>query len=137
MPDKELYNMEHIAVRWLILTVSILVTGSLFDGIQVASVGSAITAAAILGILNTFIRPVLLLLTLPVTLLSLGLFAFVINAFLLQITASLVKGFDVAGFWTAFLASLVIALIHVALTGFRFQNGRIVVVDMRRRGPWD
>lgn len=129
--------MEYIAVRWLILTVSILVTGMLFDGIRVASVGTAIAAAAILGILNTFIRPVLLMLTLPVTFLTLGIFAFVINAFLLQMTASLVRGFDVAGFGTAFLASLVISLIHVALTGFRFENGRIIVVDMRRRGPWD
>ncbi|MCW7753570.1 phage holin family protein [Desulfobotulus sp. H1] len=129
--------MEHIAVRWLILTVSILVAGMLFQGIEIASVGTAIAAAAILGVLNAFIRPVLLLLTLPVTLLSLGLFAFVINAFLLQISAALVSGFEVSGFWTAFWASLVMAVINVALTGFRFENGRIIVVDTRRRGPWD
>ncbi|TYT73837.1 phage holin family protein [Desulfobotulus mexicanus] len=129
--------MEHIAVRWLILTVSILVAGMLFQGIEVASVGTAIAAAAILGILNAFIRPLLLLLTLPVTLLSLGFFAFVINAFLLQITAALVRGFDVSGFWTAFFASLVISLINVALTGFRFEDGRIIVVNTQRRGPWD
>lgn len=128
--------MENIAIRWLILTLSILLAAFLLDGVRVETFGSAITAAAMLGILNTFIRPFLLLLTLPVTLVSLGLFAFVINAFLLQMTAAMVRGFDVSGFWTALIASLVISLVNVALTGLRFENGRIAV-DIRWRGPWD
>ncbi|MFX7052616.1 phage holin family protein, partial [Acinetobacter baumannii] len=76
------------------------------DGIEVRGFGSAMIAAAVLAIINTLIRPILVLLTLPVTLLTLGLFIFVINALLFLFVSNLLSGFVVSGFWTALLGSL-------------------------------
>ena len=130
--------MERILAKWLVQAASILFAAFMFDGITVDGIGGALGAAAILGILNTFFRPFLLLFTLPVTIFSLGLFALVINAFLLKLTASMLGGFHVAGFGSAFFGSVVISLVNVALSGFRIQNGKVEFIDMRqdRDGRW-
>lgn len=120
-------RFSDIAIRWLILTVAILVTSALFDSIEVANVAAAITAAAILGLLNAFIRPLLIILTLPINIFTLGFFILVINALLLQLTGSFVKGFHVAGFWSAMFASIVISIISLILSCFRMKNGQIIV----------
>ncbi len=90
--------MNGFVFRWIILTVAILVTSYLMDGIHVSGFFSAFFAAAILGILNAFFRPILLVLTLPINILSLGLFTFVLNAVLLMIVSGVIPGFDVYGF---------------------------------------
>jgi len=87
--------MKGIFLRWLILTVAIIVTSYLSGGIHVSGFFSAFFAAAILGILNAFFRPLLLLLTLPLNVLTLGLFTFVINAVMLMMASGVIPGFEV------------------------------------------
>ncbi|MCX5862006.1 MAG: phage holin family protein [Deltaproteobacteria bacterium] len=105
-------------VSWLISTVAILVAAYLIPGIKVDSVGAALVGAAILGVLNALVRPVFVILTLPVTILTLGLFLFVINALLFLLAGSMVSGFQVRSFGSAFLGSLVVSVVtylaHVA-----------------------
>ena len=85
--------MKGILIRWLILTVAILSAAYLLDGMEVQGFTSAFFAAAVLGILNAVLRPVLIILTLPLNILSLGLFTFVINAFLLKMASGVIPGF--------------------------------------------
>ena len=95
-----------LIVRWLLLAAALLLVANLYGGVAVASFGSAMIAALVLGLLNTLVRPLLVLLTLPVTLLTLGLFLFVINALMFWAAASVLDGFAVTGFWAALLGSL-------------------------------
>jgi len=104
-------SMIRITIKWFALTASIMVTSYLIDGISVDGISSALLAAAVLGILNVFLRPIALILTLPVNILSLGLFTFVINAFMLIITSRLIPGFNVNGFWAAITGSLLISIV--------------------------
>ena len=95
-----------ILVRWLLLSAALLLVAQLYSGVSVASFGSAMVAALVLGLFNTLVRPLLVLLTLPVTLLTLGLFLFVINALMFWAAASVLQGFNVAGFSAALIGSL-------------------------------
>ncbi len=99
-----------IIVRWLLLAAALLLVAHLCPGVTVSNFRSALVAAFVLGLLNTLLRPVLVLLTLPVTVLTLGLFLFVINALLFYFAASLLDGFQVAGFGAALVGSLVYSL---------------------------
>jgi len=100
-----------LLTRWLVITVAILVASSVLSGIRVDSLETAVIAAAILGIFNVFLRPVLLVLTLPLTILTLGIFTFVLNAMMLLLVAYFVPGFDVDGFSWAFLGALIISIV--------------------------
>ena len=95
-----------ILVRWLLLAAALLLVANIYPGVQVASFGAAMIAALVLGLFNTLLRPILVLLTLPVTLLTLGLFLFVINALLFYFAASVIDGFHVAGFVAALVGSI-------------------------------
>jgi putative membrane protein len=95
-----------LIVRWLLLAAALLLVAHLFTGVTVASFGSALIAAFVLGLFNTLVRPLLVLLTLPVTILTLGLFLFVINALMFWAAASVLDGFGVTGFWAALVGSL-------------------------------
>ncbi|MEW6673116.1 MAG: phage holin family protein [Thermodesulfobacteriota bacterium] len=121
-----------IFIRWLILTVAIMTTAYLLDGIHVSGFFSAFSAAAILGILNAFLRPVLFILTLPLNMITLGLFTFVINAFLLMMVQGVVSGFQVDGFWSAVLGSLLISLASWALTSFINERGAWQHIEFKR-----
>lgn len=101
-----------ILINWLISAVAILVAAYILPGVQVSSFTAALVAAVVLGIINAVIKPILLILTLPINLLTLGLFTFVINALVIILTANLVPGFKVAGFWWALLFSIVLSLIN-------------------------
>ena len=105
-------------IRWLILTAAIMLNSYLLDGIQVSGFFSALLAAAILGVLNVFLRPVLLILTLPLNILSLGLFTFVINAVLLMMVSGVIYGFTVRDFWSAIWGSLLISVVNAILSSF-------------------
>ena len=96
--------------RWLLLAGALLLVAHLYPGVVVTSFTSALIAALVLGLLNTVVRPVLVLLTLPVTVLTLGLFLFVINALVFWAAASLLPGLAVAGFWAALIGSLIYSL---------------------------
>jgi putative membrane protein len=95
-----------IVVRWLLLAAALLLVAQLYPGVQVRSFGSAMIAALVLGLFNTLLRPILVLLTLPVTLLTLGLFLFVINALMFYFAAAVLDGFHVSGFGAALIGSL-------------------------------
>ncbi len=99
-----------ILVRWLLLAAALLLVANIYPGVQVASFGAAMIAALVLGLFNTLLRPILVLLTLPVTLLTLGLFLFVINALLFYFAASVIDGFHVAGFVAALIGSVLYSL---------------------------
>lgn len=114
--------MIRIAIKWLALTAAIMITSYLIDGIRVDGISSAFLAAAVLGILNVFLRPIALILTLPVNILSLGLFTFVINAFMLIITSRLIPGFNVNGFWAAVFGSLIISVVSWAINIFAAEK---------------
>ncbi|HPL64557.1 MAG TPA: phage holin family protein [Syntrophales bacterium] len=110
-------------LKWLVMTAAVLVASYLLEGIRVSNFLSAIFAAAALGILNAFFRPVLIIMTLPVNILSLGLFTFLINAFLLKLAAFLIPGFYVEGFWTAVFGSLLISIVSWVLNSL-ITDGR-------------
>jgi putative membrane protein len=111
-------------LRLILNAVAILVAAYLIPGIYVASPGAALVAALALAIVNAIVRPVLLLLTLPLTILTLGLFIFVINAICLAIVAWVVPGFGVSGFGAALLGALVISLVSWLLSSLLIdKNG--------------
>jgi putative membrane protein len=133
--------MRGILIRWLILTAAILSAAYLLDGIEIRDFLSAFLAAAVLGILNAVFRPILILLTLPINILSLGLFTFVINAFLLKLASGVIPGFEVHGFWTALFGALIITLVSSLLNALipkeRGGDGPRRdddVIDLNRRG---
>ena len=104
-----------IIVRWLLLAAALLLVARLYSGVSVSSFGAALIAALVLGLFNTLVRPLLVLLTLPVTLLTLGLFLFVINALMFWAAASVLDGFNVAGFSAALIGSLLYSLCGVVI----------------------
>jgi putative membrane protein len=99
-----------IIVRWLLLAAALLLVARLYPGVTVSGFTSALVAALVLGLLNTLVRPLLVLLTLPVTLLTLGLFLFVINALMFWSAAGVLDGFNVSGFGAALIGSLLYSL---------------------------
>ena len=131
--------MKGLVVRWLFLTVAILVAAHLIQGFEVKGFWSAFLAAAILGVLNALFRPVLIILTLPINILTLGLFTFVINAILVMMVSGVVGGFEVHGFWSALLGSLIISLVSWLLNSFINEQGRVGYIDMRKGkdGKWE
>ncbi len=114
MPAGMLSGMKTLT-RWLLLAAALLLVAHLYPGVQVKGFGTALIAAFVLGLFNTILRPVLVLLTLPVTLLTLGLFLFVINALLFWATATVLDGFTVAGFGAALIGSLIYSLCGMAI----------------------
>ncbi|MBX3622397.1 MAG: phage holin family protein [Rhizobacter sp.] len=97
-------------VRWLLLAAALLLVANLYPGVTVTSFTSAMVAALVLGLLNALLRPLLVLLTLPVTVLTLGLFLFVINALMFYFAAEMLSGLSVTGFGAALVGSLIYSL---------------------------
>ena len=126
--------MRGIALRWLTLTGAILLASYMLDGIRISGFMSAVGAAAILGILNAFFRPIALILTLPINVLTLGLFTFVINAIMLKMASGVIGGFDVHGFWAAVFGALLISIVSWLLNSFVGEQGKVEYIDLRHRG---
>lgn len=118
-----------IFIRWLILTAAIIAASYLIDGIRISGFFSAFFAAAVLGILNALFRPILFILTLPINIMTLGLFTFIINALLLKMASGVIPGFDVHGFWSAVFAALIISGVNWILSSFINEQGRIARVE--------
>jgi putative membrane protein len=123
-----------IILRWFILTFAIAVASYLLDGIRVSSFFSAVFAAAMLGILNAFFRPILIIVTLPINILSLGLFTFVINALLLMMVSGIISGFDVRGFWSAVFGSILISVVSWLLNSFISERGTVKYINLGQKG---
>jgi len=101
--------------HWFVVAVAIGITASIIPSVSITLSG-ALIAAVVLGALNLFIRPIIFLLTLPLTILTLGIFSIVINSLLVWLTAVLVPGFSIAGFWDAFLFAIVLSIINWLFT---------------------
>lgn len=133
--------MKGMILRWLVLTAAILSAAYLIDGIEVRGFGSALLTGAVVGFLNVFFRPVLILLTLPINILTLGLFTFVINGLMLMMASGLIAGFTVHGLWPAVLGSLVVSLVSWVLYGLLQPRGGSTKahIELRkgRGGRWE
>ena len=125
--------MSGILIRWLTATGAIIVTSYLLNGIHVEGFLAAFLAAAMLGILNALFRPIALLITLPINIMTLGFFTFVINALMLKMASGLISGFDVHGFGSAILGSLMISAISWLLNSFIDKRGSWHHIDSKHR----
>ena len=125
--------MSGIFIRWLTSTSAILLTSYLLSGIHVDGFLAAFLAAAMLGILNALFRPIALLITLPINILTLGFFTFVINALMLKMASGVISGFDVQGFGSAVLGSLMISAISWLLNSFVDRRGSWRYIDLGHR----
>ena len=111
-----------LLLRWLISALALLALPYVISGIQLKSFYIALIAAVLLGLVNAVIRPILILLTLPVTILTLGLFILVINALLFWFVGSFVEGFHVSGFWAGFFGAILYSLITWAASALLFEE---------------
>ena len=103
--------MITLLIGWVLNALALLAVAYLLPGIVVASFGSALITALVLGLINMFIKPVLVLLTLPITIVTLGLFMFVINALLFWLASTMLRGFQVKGFWWALAGAILYSII--------------------------
>lgn len=107
--------MVKLIAKWLLSASALLFVAYMYNGVEVRSFGSALLAAFVIGLLNAIVRPVLVVLTLPVTVLTLGLFLFVINALMFWAAAGLLDGFGVRDFWAALVGSLIYTVIGIVI----------------------
>ncbi len=126
-----------LLIKWLILTLSVLLAAYLLEGIRVSGFFSAFLAAAVLGFLNVFFRPILVVLTLPVNILTFGLFTFLINALILKMASGVIPGFEVQGFWAAVLGGLLISAVNWLLNAAFGSDDPKVGDGGRGRGRGD
>ena len=114
--------MLTLIARWILNAAALLLVAYLYSGVQVSSFFAAAVAALVLGLVNAVVRPILVILTLPVTILTLGLFIFVINALLFWLVAEVVQGFTVTGFWAAMLGSILYSVITLITSWLLFPR---------------
>jgi len=131
--------MKGLLIRWCFNAVALLLTAALLPGIKVGGVFPAFVAAALWGIFNAVIRPVLLILTLPINILTLGLFTLIINGLMLYLVANLIKGVEVMGFGWAVLGALILGTISWGLNSLVNDRGEMEVIELRQRsdGKWE
>ena len=116
--------MLTLVARWIVNAAALLLVAYLYPGVHVASFGAALIAALVLGLVNAVLRPILVFLTFPVTLITLGLFLFVINALLFWLVANVVEGFAVAGFLAALVGSILYSVITLITSWLLFPRKR-------------
>jgi putative membrane protein len=110
-----LQNVTQFLLHWAITALALWLASLLFKGLKFSDTTSLVVSALLLGFANAIVKPLLILLTLPLTLITFGFFLLVINALMIMLVAKLVKGFQVSGFWTAFFASIFISLLSIAI----------------------
>jgi putative membrane protein len=120
-------------LRVLINAVAIYLAAAIVPGIEISGLPAALVAGLVLGLINAIVRPVLVILTLPVTLLTLGLFLFILNGLCLWLTSVVVEGFQVHGVVSAVLGALLVSVVSWILTAFVSDRGGIVVMTRRGR----
>ena len=120
-----------LLIRLVANALAILAAAYIVPGIEVAGGLSLLAAALVLGLINAVVRPILLFLTLPFTLVTLGLFIFLLNAFCLWLTSWLVKGFEVHGFWAAVLGALIVSVVSWLVNVFLSDRGKVVAITRR------
>ncbi|CAM3714971.1 phage holin family protein [Polynucleobacter paneuropaeus] len=113
-------NLMPFLIQWGLTSLSLWVASYIFSGLRFADGGSLVIAALLLGFANAIVKPLLVLLTLPLTVLTMGLFLLVINALVLRLVSSIVSGFTISSFWTAFFESIFISLFSLFVSGMIF-----------------
>ena len=129
-------NLTPLLLHLGITAFSLWVASHVFNGLKFDTTASLIVSALLLGFANAIIKPLLIVLTLPLTLLTFGLFVLVINALMMQLVSWLVKGFRVSGFWTAFFASIFISLFSIAIGALVDTGSAETTIQMPHSGRW-
>ena len=129
-------DLPAFLLHWVITAASLWVASRLFRAVKFADTGSLVMAALLLGFANAIVKPLLIVLTLPLTFLTLGLFLLVINALMILLVARLVKGFKVSGFWTAFFASILVSVLSFAIGAFLPSDDPAQNIRMPSSGVW-
>jgi putative membrane protein len=124
--------MVGFLLRAAITALGLWVASEIFDGLHFESPAKLLVAAVLLGVVNAFVRPLAFILTLPLTVLSLGLFLLVLNAAMVGLVAWMVPGFEISGFWTAVGAALVVSLVSWAASSAIGSNGKVEVFTVRK-----
>ena len=124
--------MRGFLIRAAVVALGLWLASQIVPGVEIRSTGSLIAAALLLGIVNAFVRPILVILTLPITLLTLGLFLLVINGLMIELVSHFLSGFVVVGLWPAILTAIVVAIVSWLMSGFVNPQGRIEMVTVRR-----
>jgi putative membrane protein len=127
--------MKGVFIRFVITGVAVFLAAQVIPGIELETMGAGIAAAIILALLNALVRPILYLFSLPLIVLTLGLFMIAINALLLHLVSALVKGFHVTGFWTSFWGAVVISVVSTILNLWVSEQGQLEIVTPRSRPP--
>lgn len=129
-------ELQPFLLHWCITAAALWVAGGVFRGIRFADTQSLLVSALLLGLANALVKPVLIVLTLPLTLVSFGLFLLVINALMILLVSGLVKGFSVSGFWTAFFASIFISILSFLMGAFVIEGETAHPLQMPHSGVW-
>src|SRR5271165_2563031 len=128
--------MQGFLIRAVVVGIGLWLASQIVPGVEFRSTQALIAAALLLGVINAVVRPILVILTLPITLLTLGLFLLVINGLMIELVSALLKGFVVTGFWPAVFASIVVSLTSWVMSGWIGgpPHGRIDVVTLKQTG---
>lgn len=129
-------DLVPFVLHWAITALSLWVASHVFKGIKFATTSALVVSALLLGFANAIVKPLLIVLTLPLTFLTFGLFLLVINALMVMLVARLVKGFTVSSFWTAFFASIFIAVLSFVIGAFAVGGTPSQTIQMPRSGVW-
>jgi len=129
------HELSSFLLAWAITALSLWAASHIFAGLKFDNTSSLIVSALLLGLANAVVKPLLIVLTLPLTLLSFGLFVLVINALMMLLVARLVKGFRVSSFWTAFFASIFISILSIAI-GSLSGGSPSTTIRMPSSGGW-
>lgn len=124
--------MRGLVIRWVTTAVALWLTSLIVKGIVIEGVAPLFFAAVVLGIFNAVLRPLVLVITLPINLVTLGLFTFVINGAMLKLTSEVVRGFSVHGFWPAVIGALLLSAISFALNLFISDTGHVEYLYVER-----
>lgn len=128
-------GMASFLTHWAMLVLALWLASKLFSGLQFETQGALWVSALMLGLVNAFVKPLVILLTLPFTLITLGLFLLVINALMIKLVAALVSGFKLSGFWTAFFASIFISLFSF-VAGYFLSGDSMTFQPVSGHGLW-
>ena len=124
--------MNGIILRTLIIMLGLYLASALVPGVQISGAWTFILAAVLLGLVNAFVRPVAFLMTLPLTIVTLGLFLFVLNAAMFALVAAMLDGFAVAGFWSAIFGAVIVSVTSTFVSWYIGPSGRYEVFVVRR-----
>jgi len=125
--------MQGIIIRTLISMLGLFLASQLIPGVWIEGMGNFILAALLLGLVNAFIRPLMFLFTLPLTIVTMGLFIFVINAAMFGLVAAMLDNFQVSGFWSALFGAIIVSITSTVASWYIGPDGRFEVFVVRRR----